>query len=245
MSEHRLRIDPAGTPRATVLIVPPLFEEANRTRHTLVLAMRALAEKGFAALLPDLPGQNESLVPLAHVDLLCWQNGLAEIVSAIDGPTIIASFRGGALIDHKADARAWWRLAPVGGASLLRTLMRARVSADREAGSASSLEGLQEEAKTAPLLLAGNRLSPAMIAQLGASEAQAVEPLRGVGLGADGIAGTPLWLRAEPGEDALMAAAIAADIAAWSTTCGVSGASPAKALRSPRVLMRRRAAPAC
>lgn len=222
MSEHRLRIDPAGTPRATILVVPPLFEEANRTRRTLVLAMRALAAEGFAAVLPDLPGQNESLVPLVEVDLLRWQDALAEMVSGIDNPTIVASLRGGALIDHKAQASAWWRLAPVGGASLLRTLMRARVSADREAGVASSLEGLQDEAKTAPLLLAGNRLSPAMIAQLGASEVQAVEPLRSVGLGADGIAGTPLWLRAEPGEDAAMAAAIAADISAWSKTCGIS-----------------------
>jgi len=222
MSEHRLRIDPAGVPRATVLIVPPLFEEANRMRRTLVLAMRALAAERFAAVLPDLPGQNESLVPLVEADLDRWQDALAEVVSGIDGPTIIASFRGGALIDHKAQAKAWWRLAPVGGASLLRTLMRARVSADREAGVVSTLEDLHDEAKTAPLLLAGNRLSSAMIAQLGASEAQVVEPLRSVGLGAGGIAGTPLWLRAEPGEDAAMARAIAADLSAWSKTCGIS-----------------------
>ena len=143
-------------------------------------------------------------------------------MAEIDGPVIVASVRGGALIDHVAKAAAWWRLAPVGGASLLRTLMRSRVSADREAGLTSSLESLQAEAKTAPLLLAGNRLSPAMVAQLGVSEAKAVEPLRSVGLGADGIAGTPLWLRAEPGEDAAMAEAIAADIAAWSATCGIS-----------------------
>lgn len=222
MTEHRLRIDPAGISRATVLIVPPLFEEANRMRRTLVLAMRALAAEGLAAILPDLPGQNESLVPLDRVDLGRWRDALAEIVSDVDGPTVIASFRGGALIDHKAQAKAWWRLAPVSGASLLRTLMRARVSADREAGVASSLEALQDEAKTAPLLLAGNRLSSAMIAQLGSAEAQPVEPLRSIGLGTDGIAGTPLWLRAEPGEDPAMAEAIAADIAAWSKTCGIS-----------------------
>lgn len=221
-AEHIFQIAPAGVPRATILIVPPLFEEANRTRRTLVLAMRALAAEGFAAVLPDLPGQNESLVPLVEVDLVRWQDALAEVVSGIDGPTIIASFRGGALIDHQAKAKAWWRLAPIGGASLLRTLMRARASADREAGVTSSLESLQDEAKTAPLLLAGNRLSPVMIAQLSASEAQAVEPLRSVGLGADGIAGTPLWLRAEPGEDAAMAKVIAADISAWSKTCGIS-----------------------
>ena len=222
MSEHILRIAPAGTPRATILIVPPLFEEANRTRRTLVLAMRALAAGGFAAWLPDLPGQNESLVPLVEVDLARWQDALADVAATIDGPLIVASVRGGALIDHRAEAAAWWRLAPVGGASLLRTLMRARVSADREAGLTSSLESLQEQAQTTPLLLAGNLLAPAMVTGLGTSEAQAVAPLRSIGLGADGIAGTPLWLRAEPGEDAAMAAAIAADISAWSTTCGIS-----------------------
>lgn len=220
MTEHHLRIDPAGAPRATVLIVPPLFEEANRTRRTLVLAMRALAAQGFAVLLPDLPGQNESLVPLEEADLTRWRDALADI--DIDGPLIVASIRGGTLIDQGIKAAAWWRLAPVGGASLLRTLMRARVSADREAGIATSLDSLQAEAQAAPLLLAGNNLSPAMVAELGAAEAQPVAPLRSIGLGADGIAGTPLWLRAEPGEDATMAQAMADDIAAWSTTCGIS-----------------------
>ncbi|WP_411339102.1 hypothetical protein V6U71_14405 [Sphingopyxis sp. J-6] len=221
MGEQQLRFDPAGVPRATILIVPPLFEEANRTRRTLVLAMRALAADGYASFLPDLPGQNESLVPLADVDLARWQDALAEVVAGIDGPAIIASVRGGALIDHRAKGTAWWRLAPVGGASLLRTLMRARVSADREAGLATSLESLQTEAKAAPLLLAGNRLSPAMTEQLGAAEAQPLGPLRSIGLGADGIAGTPLWLRAEPGEDGAMAQAIAADISEWSRSCGI------------------------
>lgn len=219
--EHRLYITPAGPPCATILFVPPLFEEANRTRRTLVLAMRALAAQGFAALLPDLPGQNESLLPTEESSLDRWQAALAKVAAGIDGPVVIASVRGGALIDHRAQATAWWRLAPAGGGALLRTLLRARVSADREAGILSSIESLTETAKSAPLLLAGNRLSPAMIAGLGSAEAQPVAPLRTVALGAGGIAGTPLWLRAEPGEDVLMAGAIAADIAAWSATCGI------------------------
>lgn len=221
MDEPHLRLEPTGAPRATLLIVPPLFEEANRTRRTLVLAMRALAARGFAAVMPDLPGQNESLVALESVDLDMWQDALFDVAKTIDGPVLVASVRGGALIDHRVKAAAWWRLAPVGGASLLRTLLRARVSADREAGVTSSLESLSETAKSEPLLLAGNRLSPAMIAQLSSAEAQPVEPLRNVALGADGITGTPLWLRAEPGEDAAMAEAIAADIATWSASCGV------------------------
>jgi hypothetical protein len=226
MGEHQLRIDPVGgqAPTATILIVPPLFEEANRTRRTLVLAMRALADRDFAALLPDLPGQNESLVATEDADLALWQAALADVAAAIDGPIVVASLRGGALIDHRVNAAAWWRLVPAGGASLLRTLMRARVAADREAGLTTSLEGLQSDAQTAPLLLAGNLLSPEMIAQLASAEAQPVTPLRTatLGSGADAIAGTPLWLRAEPGEDAAMAAAIAADIAAWSQTCGIN-----------------------
>ncbi len=221
-SEHNLRIAPAGIPRATVLIAPPLFDEANRLRRTLVLAMRALAADGFAAVLPDLPGQNESPVALEAVDLDRWRDAFAAVAAGIDGPIIVASVRGGALIDHRAGASAWWRLAAVGGASLLRTMLRARVTADRESGIDSSLERLQEVARTAPLLLAGNVLSPAMVAQIGSAEAQAVAPLRSIGVGADGIAGTPLWLRAEPGEDSVMASAIAADLSAWSKTCGIS-----------------------
>lgn len=221
MTEHSLRIAPTGVPRATILFVPPLFEEANRVRRTLALAMRALAAEGFATVMPDLPGQNESPVALEHVDLDTWRAALAASASAIDGPLVIASLRGGALIDHGAQADGWWRLAPIGGASLLRTLLRARVSADREAGVTSSLESLTEAARTGPLLLAGNRLSSAMVAQLGSAEAQPVAPLRSVALGTGGIAGTPLWLRAEPGEDAAMADAIAEDIAAWSQTCGI------------------------
>lgn len=220
--EPQLRITPDAPPRATILIVPPLFDEANRLRRTLALAMRALAANGFAAVLPDLPGQNESLIALEAVDLAHWQQALAEVAAGIDGPLVIASFRGGALIDHRARAAAWWRLAPAGGASLLRTMMRARVTADREAGIETSLDSLHEAAKTAPLLLAGNALSPAMVAELGGAEPQPVAPLRSIALGAEGIAGTPLWLRAEPSEDAAMAAAIAADIACWSRTCGIS-----------------------
>src|SRR3546814_19131463 len=124
--EHQLRIAPGGAPRATIVIVPPLFEEANRTRRTLVLAMRALAADGFAAVLPDLPGQNESLAPLADVDLERWQDALAEVVATIDGPAIVASVRGGALIDPRAKAAAWWRPAPARGAAPPPPLLRAR-----------------------------------------------------------------------------------------------------------------------
>jgi hypothetical protein len=214
-----LRTGPADGPR--VLIVPPLFEEANRTRRTLVLAMRALAAHGLGALLPDLPGQNDSLVPTHRVDLGQWRAALAAVVAAETAPVVIASVRGGALIDAVPGPIGWWRLAPVTGAGILRPMLRSRVASDREAGVASNSEALLAAAATEPLELAGNRLSPAMIAQLQAAAPQPVSPLRerALGSGDGALAGTPLWLRAEPGEDAALAAAMAADIADWVPQC--------------------------
>src|SRR3546814_1666483 len=46
-----------------ILIIPPFFEEMNRTRWLLLAAMRTLDEARIGTILPDLPGQNESLAP--------------------------------------------------------------------------------------------------------------------------------------------------------------------------------------
>ena len=220
--EQLLRHGPEGSdPR--VLIVPPLFEEANRLRRTLVQTMRALADRGVASLLPDLPGQNESLVPTVAVDLNQWRSGLADVVAAEPGPVLIASLRGGALVDDGADAAGWWRLAPVPGATLLRTMLRARVASDREAGIDSSIDGLIGEAGHSPLMLAGNMLSPAMVEQLQEAIPVETDPLCTVALGSgpSDVAGSPLWLRAEPGEDDAMAAAMAESIYGWMSACGL------------------------
>ena len=217
-----LRHGPQGDgPR--VLIVPPLFEEANRMRRTVVLAMRALADLGIASLLPDLPGQNESLIATEATDLNLWRSALADIAAAESGPVMMASIRGGALIDDAAAASGWWRLAPVSGATLLRTMLRARIASDRERGITSNADALMSAAQRSPLLLAGNLLSPNMIAQLQAAEPAEPEPLCTVMLG-DGpqnVAGTALWLRAEPGEDPAMASAMAESIFGWMSACGM------------------------
>ena len=185
------------------------------------MAMRMLAARGIGSLLPDLPGQNDSLVATVAVDLDVWRTALAHIVSAEAAPVLIASLRGGALIDNLSPAVGWWRLAPATGASLLRTMLRARVASDREAGLTTSMDTLVTDAKEMPLLLVGNLLSPTMIAGLQAAQPAPTAPCRIVTLG-DGeeqIAGSPLWLRAEPGEDAALAHSMADDIAAWMKTC--------------------------
>ncbi|HUQ14007.1 MAG TPA: hypothetical protein VM055_07000, partial [Novosphingobium sp.] len=86
---------PEGAPR--LLIVPALFEEANRTRRTLAQAMRALAARGVASVLPDLPGCNESLQPLELQTVEAWQAAVragAEHFAA----THVLGIRGGALL---------------------------------------------------------------------------------------------------------------------------------------------------
>ena len=77
--EAMIRFGPATGP--VVVAVLPLFEEANRTRTFVVGLLRRLADRGIAGLLPDVPGQGESLVPLAN----CTLPRMAEAIEALAG----------------------------------------------------------------------------------------------------------------------------------------------------------------
>lgn len=208
--EFCLGLGDAGAAR-TILIVPPLFDEMNRTRRMLVEAMRVLATRRVRSLLPDLPGCNESLAELSGQSLGNWRQAVADCADQLQA-THIASVRGGTLIDDGA-VLPRWHLAPAKGASLLKTMLRARIAADREAGVTVTAEQLLA---TAPVELAGNILSAEMLAALETahpSEAAYVARL-------EEVAGSPLWLRAEPGENVAMSEAIADEIDRWSTSCG-------------------------
>ena len=223
-TELCLYVPPQARPdrQATVLIIPPLFDEANRMRRTLVLTMQVLSARGHGSLLPDLPGQNDSLVETQDATLTLWRSTLADIALAQSEPVIVASWRGGALIDDAANcAIGWWRMAPQSGSSIVKMLMRARIAGDKAANRTTTIEQLRAMACTGPIALAGNRLSAEMIAELENAQTAAVSPLRTVqtGDGDDRIAGTPLWLRAESGEDAAMAVAMANDISDWARQC--------------------------
>ncbi len=220
-SEQCLRF--SGAPdTATILFIPPLFDEANRMRRTLVLTMRALRARGVASLLPDLLGQNDSLVPTEAATLADWRVALAEVAARETGPLLVASWRGGALIDDAvAGAIGWWRMAPVAGASLVKTMIRTRMAGEKEAGRTVSAEDIRALGRDGPVDLAGNFLNADMLLQLEAATPAEVAPLRSVavGSGEGKLPGNALWLRAEPGEDAAMAEAMAADIHEWAMTC--------------------------
>ncbi len=215
-------MDAFGVPHpALILLIPPLFDEANRLRRTLVLTMRALAELGFDSALPDLPGQNDSLLHTEAATLSEWRRAFAAHIATAGRPVVSAAWRAGALIDGEADVAGRWRMAPLAGASVVRTLARAKVAREREAGRDVSLDKLLGIMRKQTTEVAGNRLSATMTRELEAAVIEDRSPVRTVAVGsaAGALPGSPLWLRAEPGEDAAMAQAMAADIADWARQC--------------------------
>jgi hypothetical protein len=213
--EYCLSFGDAGASRS-ILIVPPLFDEMNRVRRILAGAMRELGASGVRAMLPDLPGCNESEAALSAQTVQTWKHAVAAAAAQL-GATHIASIRGGTLVDHGCGLPTW-RLAPVKGSSLLKTMLRTRIAAEKEAGNVVTIEQLMAAALSAPLELSGNLLGAAMLESLDNAEPVDAPNVREVTLAE--VAGTPLWLRAEPQDCPEMSIAIAADLDHWSASCG-------------------------
>jgi hypothetical protein len=208
-SEWMMRVGAAEA--APILVVPPLFEEMNRTRALIAAMMRALAIRGFGCWLPDLPGTGESERPLADIVWEDWRSAVSEAAdhaaAASGRAPLVAALRGGCLIDDAAESAGHWRFAPALGASLVRDMQRAGI-----AGTA----------------WAGYDPSPSLRAEVAAAVPEPAARLRTVRLASDGgeadgkIAGPSLWRRSEPGNSAALAEAAAADLAAWAKTCAAS-----------------------
>jgi hypothetical protein len=203
--EWLMRIGAEDAP--AILFVPPLFEEMNRTRALLAAVMRRLAVEGFGCWLPDLSGTGESERDLGDAAWGDWRHDVtsaAAYVTEKAGKPLLASVRGGILLDDGAAARGWWRFAPVDGLALQRDMVRAGLAGVEWAGYAPS------EALKAGLA--------------GATQAE-VAPLRTVRLATDAqpadlkVDGPALWRRSEPGTSDELAEALAADLASWSRAC--------------------------
>ena len=201
-----------GAPDAPpILFVPPLFEEMNRTRALIAAAMRALAARGHGCWLPDLCGTGESEAALPTVR---WEDWRCDVMAAAEHvrraaatPPLVASLRGGCLVDDSAGAIGWWRFAPVAGKSLARDMVRAGIAGVEWAGYAPSpeLRGRLEDAQPADQ-------GPLRVARLQSDAAAADAKL----------VGPALWRRSEPGSSAELAEALADDIAGWRRTCAAS-----------------------
>lgn len=207
--EWAMRIGAGDAP--PILFVPPLFEEMNRTRALIANVMRRLAAQGLCCWLHDLKGTGESTENLNDVHWDDWRHDVMSaalhVERAAGRAPLIASLRGGCLIDDAAAGIGWWRLAPVAGASLVRDMVRAGLAGVKWAGYAPSAE------------LRGRLEDAAPVDQM---------PLRVVRLASDAgaadakVSGPALWRRSEPGNSDELAEAIAADIAAWHAACAAS-----------------------
>jgi len=199
---------PEGAPSARLLIVPALFDEANKLRRFTIEVMRRLAASGIACVLPDLPGFNESILPLAAQTPGDWQIAM-EGAARHFGCSHVLTIRGGALASPREVPG--WHYAPVAGASQMRQMLRARILAAREAGRSETQDSLLEHGRTHGLELAGYRLGADFIAEFGGMVAQGGPDVQVITQ--DLLGGPGLWLRPEPGEDSGQADALAAVIA--------------------------------
>ena len=203
--EAMLRFGPATGP--VVIAAMPLLEEWNRTRAFVVTLLRALAERGIASVLPDLPGHGESLATLP--DLPQLRHAFAAAMYA--GPSrAVLSVRSGTLLDVGIADMRRWHLAPVNGRDLLRDLDRVRLASG-------------EEPRDGTVTIAGTPLTAAFLQSL--EQAEVGADAHTVRLTTDPrpadrhLDGTPLWRRAEPGNDPALAATLADDIAEWLARC--------------------------
>ena len=207
--------------RNAILLIPPLYDEMNRMRQMLVDLMRLLDAGGIGSILPDLPGTNESIAAQKDASLTVWRQALLSCMSTLSNCQHVASFRGGCLIDDFADDLRLWRLSPVKGKALLRTMMRTRIASDKEAGLSTNMAQLADEAQQGAVNLAGNSISAAMYSELENAIAAPADDIRTAQLETSAhmadikLPGSALWLRAEPDKDLLLSGAIATDLAAW------------------------------
>lgn len=191
-----------------LLVIPALFDEANKLRRFTVETMRRLDAAGIDSFLPDLPGWNESLSPLEEQTLEGWCHA-AQAAARNFVATHVLTLRAGALL--APPALPGWRYAPTNGNSVLRAMLRARVLASREMGVEESRDDLLERGRNEGLELAGYHLGPALLAALAEAEPPESETQTTIAQGE--VGGGGLWLRAEPGENAAQANKLAMLIA--------------------------------
>ncbi|WP_235512517.1 hypothetical protein [Sphingomonas sp. Leaf17] len=225
--EAMLRFGPATGP--VMVATLPLMEEANRTRTFVVGLLRALALRGIASVLPDVPGQGESLVPTGTLTVLRMAEALEAVTGRLNGEgrrTYALGIRSGTLLDYCALHEGRWHLSPIDGSDVLRDLHRTWLaSGDRPAGS-RDLDTMMY-GDDDPVEIAGNLLSSDFLSSLSAATPfdQPGIPRRVVRLSSDPrtadrhVEAAPLWRRAEPGDDPALAALLADDIAAWLRLC--------------------------
>lgn len=164
-----------GRVRGRVLLVAPLFEEMNKSRHITSAIISGLGGAGFDVLMADLYGTGDSEGQFADATLDTWRADLDSTIGAMPGeaPLHIVGLRAGALLAADAAfrhrARSLTLLHPqVDGRQILTQLLRLRLaggltgSADKE----TAAELRQRLAAGETLEIAGYGLSGQLASDL-------------------------------------------------------------------------------
>ena len=151
-----MRWRPHGTPRGTVLFVPPFGEEMNRARRLMAETGQRLAAAGMSGMLPDLSGTGDSPGSFAEAS---WTGWVAEIEHLLDrlagsdeGPVHLVALRAGALLTAGCSAPRLAELASLSvvkpianGASYARQLLRTRLAANLAGTRRETTAGLRAQ----------------------------------------------------------------------------------------------------
>jgi hypothetical protein len=210
--EQMLRIGNGDVLR--FLIIPPLLDEHNKMRRTLVTAMCLAANNpDTVTFLPDLPGQNESCTPLNQCRLSDWQDAVRRAAKSVDATHVI-SVRSACLLDDAAFGLPRWRYAPVAGDRIVTQMIRAQLAGDKAAGRGTTRADYEQEEASFRLNLGGYQLTQGLLNDLRTAKPSPLSDGRDTSL--DGGLGPSLWLRAEPGESDQFSAAIADNWRKWA-----------------------------
>lgn len=195
--------------RTRVLVIPALFDEANKLRRFTLGVMRCLAAAGVDSVLPDWPGCNESRTSLTPQTLGGWRED-ARAAADYFAASHVLTIRGGALIDPGILPSLAY--APVTGSSILSAMLRAAAISEREVGREVTRDSLLQQGLRDGLVLAGHPIGAAMLGELGAAQPAPVSRT----ISQNELGGPALWLRAEPSDDPEQAARLAALMAAFA-----------------------------
>lgn len=191
-----------------LLVIPPLFDEANKFRQQVYQTMKLLDEQGIDVFCPDLPGCNESLRRHCDQTIGSWRTAAAAAALHIEATAVLA-FRSGAWLAPAA--LPGWVVAPPQPAQILRGLFRSHKLAAREAGQELSGSQMLAHARSEGIVIAGWEFSPQLVCEL-EDNVYAPADVHRVVEQAD-VGGTALWLRAENDSDSDQAEALATLVA--------------------------------
>lgn len=202
--------------RQIILILQPLFEEANRVRRTLAQICRFLDSAGLGVALPDLPGMGEhdrSAGDARFSEMKACVTTLASSLTRQGTSIFTAGFRAGCLFDSASTFAGAWRFAPEPGDRLVRTMLRTESP---------------DDSNDSQVFVQGQAVSRTLLSELSVAGIDDLPKVRTIRIATDRapadlhIDASPLWRHAEPGEDPILARRLADDLIDWVKSCAAS-----------------------